>query len=489
MKRLVAGVLLLAGVLGTAAPAAATRTSVVYDDGQAARRILFGSRSLPGLADIPYVLHQGPARGFLPRDRRAGKITSFAATPATRTVIGLDRAELLALVREEIARSPSHTVFLDELTADFRGETGVLMRSVLDALSNEPSPWGEESLARHVQVYVPTPSWMLHDAAGWADAWALLARSGGVWLETFRARDGVPIAWQPEEWLTFPRAVADRLAAVGGDLRRLHFLIGPGAQRAQWRLATTGENCAILANGPGAYRVGRNATAFVRQFRRAFGPSGLEQPTCLPSRPPTRQQLRALAWTLGLAKAARPPAGPGTRARQAPRRLSAHAARRAAGSRSARHRPSSRRAGRAVLAPGTAAPAHLRGRGRSRDERDRTGVGRGSGAARQRRGRARAAARRRGRQGQSRRPHGSGGRARIAFPRHRAGVDASARVTGDLGPERSPQPQGARPVPDGDDLRGRRRVTRPPIPVGGDGPPRTTKPRVSGGFESAPERT
>jgi hypothetical protein len=129
--------------------------------------------------------------------------------------------------------------------------------------------------------------------------------SGGVWLETFRARDGQPVAWADEEWLSFPAGVARALTSAGGDARRLHLLFGPGRQGDQWRLARTGPNCALLNNGPGAYRLGGDSAAFLREFHASFGVDGAGTARCLPqpSLSPARQQ--GLVGALRLAGGAR----------------------------------------------------------------------------------------------------------------------------------------------------------------------------------------
>ncbi len=289
------------GMPAPTAVAAAPR-GIVYDSGAGAGLLLNGDGRRPGLASIPGVLHQGPALPLVAPELQAGKVTAFAPTATTPSVVGRSSEEVAALIRDAIITSGSHTVFLDEITADFRSETGANVRSAMIALSHEPSPWGEESLARHVQVYIPTPGWMLNDASGWRDAWAILAASGGVWLETFRAREGRPVAWAAADWLHFPAAVGLALGRAGGDRGRLHLLVGPGPQARTWRLARTGPNCALLMNGPGAYRLGRDASAFLDQFHAAFGADGAGRPRCLPEPVLGPRVRHALAGALGLAE-------------------------------------------------------------------------------------------------------------------------------------------------------------------------------------------
>jgi hypothetical protein len=289
----------------TTAAAARGQPVIVYDEGSGADLLLNGNGRQPGLGSLPGVLQQWPARSLVPAALRAGKVTSFAATAETPSVVGLSADEMYQLLRERIVTSGSHTVFLDELTADFRSETGANFRSALAALGREPSPWGEDNLARHVHAYVPTPGWMLHDLAGWRDAWETLAMSGGVWLETFRARGGQPVAWTGEEWLSFPAAFADALREAGGDVRRLHLLFGPGPQADQWRLARTGPNCALLMNGPGAYRLHYDSEAFLREFHLAFGTDGAGRPRCLPELALGPGQRQALVGALRLAEGGR----------------------------------------------------------------------------------------------------------------------------------------------------------------------------------------
>ena len=306
IPRMTAGALAGVIAIGLFAPPAvgAAPRVIVYDESGPAALLLSGDGRRPGLAALPGVLHQAPATLLVPDQRRAGKVTAFDPTPATPTVVGLPATRIEVLLRDAIAKSGSHTVFLDELTADFRAGTGLSFRTALETLSRELSPWGEENLARHVHVYIPTPGWMLSDPAGWRDAWRILAMSGGVWLETFRARGSGPVPWAAEDWLSYPSAVSDALTAAGGDEARLHLLFGPGAQARSWRLARTRPNCALLANGPGAYRVSRDASAFLDQFATAFGADGAGRPRCL-AEPAIRPALRrALAGALRLAEGA-----------------------------------------------------------------------------------------------------------------------------------------------------------------------------------------
>jgi len=277
-----------------AAPAlAAARTSIVYDEREAARTLL--APGPDGRPDAPAGgwLQQAPgAEDVLPAERRAGKVTAGAPTAATPGLRGRDAAGVEAVLVEAIRRSGAHVVFVDELGPAFRGAGGAAFADALARL-DRPSPWGG-TWARRVHVYVPTLPDLLARPAAWAHAWRALAGAGGVWFQTYR---GDMRPWSAGEWAVWAPAWRRRMAEAGGDPTRLHPVLSRGDQDAVWRAALTGEACALTANGPGAFRLGRDAAAFRSRYLAAFGPDGTRAPACLPSGAPA-PGLDALAtWT------------------------------------------------------------------------------------------------------------------------------------------------------------------------------------------------
>ncbi|MCU0306473.1 MAG: hypothetical protein MUE51_01660 [Thermoleophilia bacterium] len=293
--------LALLTMLAASGPAAA-RLSILYDTADQLREVTgLQPDGRPGLGERDGMLQQQPAPLILPARRHAWKVSGGAGSDATPTLIGRDAEGMAALLRERIRRAGAHLVFLDELTTAFRGPDGTALRGALEILAREPSPWGGGTLNRRVHVYVPAPTWLIADRAAAGDAWAALALAGGVWLQAYRA-PLPPTPWEPEQWLAWPRAVAEGLAAAGGDPARLHLLLTGGDQAAQWSWARTGSACALLGNGPGAYRLGGDAAAFVGEFRAAFGeapaPAGPSPLACLPAPVPAPETAAALTGLL-----------------------------------------------------------------------------------------------------------------------------------------------------------------------------------------------
>lgn len=123
--------------------------------------------------------------------------------------------------------------------------------------------------------------------ATWRGVMPALARAGGVWLEMYhhsRAR-GVH-TMSAREWRRVPVAMSSYARRFGADTGRMHLLMtaagsGPAGARGcgtpmdcQWKLAArTRAGAALLANGPGAYRLGREAAAWRIAYNRAFGRS------------------------------------------------------------------------------------------------------------------------------------------------------------------------------------------------------------------------
>lgn len=115
---------------------------------------------------------------------------------------------------------------------------------------------------------------------GWRGVMPALAR-GQVWLEMYHG-SRAPVA--KKVWQRTPQRLAPYLRKHGGTgADQLHFLIsgtttappgmsGCGSPMAcQWAAAeSTAVGRQVLANGPGAYRVGDQAAEWLREFNRRF---------------------------------------------------------------------------------------------------------------------------------------------------------------------------------------------------------------------------
>lgn len=123
--------------------------------------------------------------------------------------------------------------------------------------------------------------------ATWRGVMPALARAGGVWVEMYHSiTAGSVTPMSAREWRVVPTVLTAYARTFGADPARLHLMLteadaipagasGCGdAMQCQWRLAAaTPAGAAMLANGPGAYRVGAQAAAWRAEFNRAFGGS------------------------------------------------------------------------------------------------------------------------------------------------------------------------------------------------------------------------
>jgi hypothetical protein len=169
--------------------------------------------------------------------------------------------------------------------------------AILDAI---PAPGGG-SYASRVHVYA-APAMVTSIGTGlgpnhnlgrdgkphfstWRGVMPGLARAGGVWLEMYHGSPGRSAsAFSAAEWRSGPKDVVAVLTAFRGNASRVHFLLtatgipagGPRAacstpMACTWALASRpGLNARILANGPGAYRVGAQAAEWVGQYNLRF---------------------------------------------------------------------------------------------------------------------------------------------------------------------------------------------------------------------------
>lgn len=278
------------------------RMSVVYDTTYDTR-LLAGAQpdGAPGLGPADGFVQQQPALAVLAPTAQAWKVQGRASTPTTPGLAGRDAPGIARLLTDRVRRSGAHTVFIDEIASNMGQDTARALADALESLRVTPAPWGG-SYADRVHLYVPTPAFLLGDPAGWGGAWRAMALAGGVWLQTYRSP--LPTTpWQPSEWLTWPRAVGERVVAAGGSPERLHLLMSTTPdQPGQWALARTGAACGWLANGPGAYRLDGSVPQWVAAFRATFGfapaPAGPSPIACTPSPVPDATRAGALASVL-----------------------------------------------------------------------------------------------------------------------------------------------------------------------------------------------
>ena len=263
--------------------------TVLYDRGDQVQRLL--AVGPPGLTPADDLIQQQPARRALPGTRQAWKVSGGAGTRATPSIVGLRATRITEILKDRIARSGGHMVFLDELGPAFKGRLGDELGQALRALQKETTPYAPDGLNLRVHLYVGSPGQLLADDKSWTGARRAMSLAGGVWLEAYHGRD----QWTAEEWVTWPGEVAREMDSIGGERKRVHVLLRGGGDHAQtWRLARTGSACAVLGTGPGAYRLGEDAARFVAEFRRTFPAPGSGPAGCTPAAPLPAAAARAV---------------------------------------------------------------------------------------------------------------------------------------------------------------------------------------------------
>ena len=179
---------------------------------------------------------------------------------------------------------------------------GARLSVAMELLSRRPYPGGG-SYAERVHLYI-APAFStsiglgrgphhhlgndgLPHRATWRGVMPALARAGGVWLEMYHAFSaGSVTPMSAREWRVVPAVFAGYAAGFGADASRLHLIFTEASgtpagatgcgdpMPCQWQLAqATPAGAAMLANGPGAYRVGAQAAAWRAEFDRVFGGS------------------------------------------------------------------------------------------------------------------------------------------------------------------------------------------------------------------------
>ncbi len=173
---------------------------------------------------------------------------------------------------------------------------GAKLSTAMDLLAARPYPGGG-SYADRVHLYI-APAFSTSITAGrgphrnlgndgkphratWRGVMPAVARAGGVWIEMYH-HDGTLTSMTAKEWRTVPQGFASYAARFGAQQDRMHLLIGgtpaPAgssgcgeAMACQWALAgSTPTGQALLANGPGAYRLGTQAADWRAEYNRAL---------------------------------------------------------------------------------------------------------------------------------------------------------------------------------------------------------------------------
>ena len=245
----------------------AARMTILDDDAATIRQAIAPRPDgTPGLR-VTDGLYQTPTLpGVLPATRRVARAraTGDAAAPG---LVGLGARGMADLLADRMLATRSRRVLVDDLDTAFRGQRGRRPGGG----ARHPRPPGARPRASTSRC--PTPASLLTDPA-MAGARTAAMRAGGVWMDTTR--------WTPAGWLTWPSEMAYRLATGGSARARAHVSIGGGDQAVPWNRARAGSACPVLANGPGAVRLGASVDAFTAQYRWTFPVD--QGPKCPPPR-------------------------------------------------------------------------------------------------------------------------------------------------------------------------------------------------------------
>ena len=313
---------LVAVVAGATVPAAAQtpRTSsapltFVYDDQAVVQELAFPANGA-GLTPARGAFRQDPGAGgmLVPGDNGPYKVAKVSG----RALASMTPATIAATLKRQItqgdAGATSHMVSIDEIGKPFGDAPAPMVRNArLPAvgsswagarftaamtLLNTPSPYGG-TWASRVHVYL-APA--VHTAIGagrgrernlgrdgkphftsWRAVMPGLALAGGLHLQMYHGYGGSRTAFTAAEWRSVPAAFTGLYARYGGNPANVHFLFsqagapagapaGCGAPVAcSWTLAeSTPAGKAILANGPGVYRIGSEARDWLAEYNKRF---------------------------------------------------------------------------------------------------------------------------------------------------------------------------------------------------------------------------
>ena len=314
---------------GAAPPAPLVKStnfaSLLYDTDANATLIASGLASDgsvlgPGVTPARGALRQEPSGSNVLGAHAADNNSRIAKVTATQ-LLGRTASQMAAIIRNAINDGctkviggvvhnfgcTSHLVTIDEVSPTFsnpatggRGLTGRHFSQAMALLGRTPSPWGTSYAAR-VGVYVDAGVSVSIDVghgrnhnlnargrpqyAAFTDLMPGLARAGALWLEMYQGVH-VGLGTAPlttAEWKSLPSRFVGFLTSYGGSVAQVHYMFGNagGATRScanpqagEWSLAARpGINRRILAAGPGEYRLGNQAGAWLAQFNTYFWPT------------------------------------------------------------------------------------------------------------------------------------------------------------------------------------------------------------------------
>ena len=270
-----------------------------------------------GVTPTRGALRQEPSGTNVLGERARDNAYRIAKVSAT-ALVGRTASQMAAIIRHaidggctELIRGvvhnfgcASHLVTIDEASPTFanpatggRGYAGRHLSQAMALLARTASPWGTSYAAR-VGIYVDAGVTVSIDVghgrnhnlnargkpqyAAFTDLMPGLARAGALWVEMYQ---GVHIGagtapMTPAEWRALPGRFVGFLEAYGGNVTSVHYMFGnAGAptrscadpQACVWSLAALpGINRTVLANGPGEYRLGGQAAAWLAQFDNYF---------------------------------------------------------------------------------------------------------------------------------------------------------------------------------------------------------------------------
>ena len=265
--RVVAVVASIAATLAIAAPAAA-RTTLLDDDAPVLRRALAAGLQVSG--DDLFQIRVGQAV--------FGPGREVESVPAS-SLLGRSPSGMAAALRKAVADASGHSAIIDEIGAAFRGADGDALAAAITSLAGEPSPYaGGGTIAGRVQIYLASDGGPLLSDPATLRLRTALGRSGGLWMKTR--------GWTPAA----VAHVAGGGAAPGvgreGRPAACTWRWSAGDQAAQWTRAKNGSACAVLGNGPGAYRVRDSIEAFTAQYRQRLPAARLREGRRRPAVPP-----------------------------------------------------------------------------------------------------------------------------------------------------------------------------------------------------------
>lgn len=305
-----------AALVPCAPAAAAAPLTIVYDTDEAVHALVHPP-SGRGLSPARGALRQEPGPGgmFTPGDPARFAVAKVSGAEMERLSPRAMAALMRARIRQGEHGAQAHLVSVDELGAAYadarprRALRGARLPRVSPRwagarftramrLLDRPSPYGG-TWASRVHVYL-APAVHSSIAAGrgthrnlgrdgkphfqsWRGVMPGLALAGGVHLQMYHGAGSNRFAFTAQEWRTVPAAFTGLIGRYGGSAGRVHFLFSdvgrpagaPGScgdpVACEWTLAeSTPAGRTVLANGPGVYRIGPEAGAWLVEYNKRF---------------------------------------------------------------------------------------------------------------------------------------------------------------------------------------------------------------------------